>query len=60
MRRRDFSAILLIAGAAMRPALAQAPTKQRRIAIVAAAGAPEAISEAGSGFGVPSLRSCAV
>jgi putative ABC transport system substrate-binding protein len=50
MRRRDFSAILLIAGAAMRPALAQAPTKQRRIAIVAAAGAPEAISEAGSGF----------
>jgi putative tryptophan/tyrosine transport system substrate-binding protein len=50
MRRRDFSAILLIAGAAMQPVLAQAPVKQRRIAIVAAAGKPENISETGSGF----------
>jgi len=50
MRRRDFSAILLIAGAAMQPVLAQAPVKQRRIAIVASAEKPENISEAGSGF----------
>ena len=50
MRRRDFSAILLIAGAAIQPVLAEAPVKQRRIAIVAAAEKPENISEAGSGF----------
>jgi putative ABC transport system substrate-binding protein len=50
MRRRDFSAILLIAGAAIQPLLAEAPVKQRRIAIVAAAEKPENISEAGSGF----------
>jgi putative tryptophan/tyrosine transport system substrate-binding protein len=48
MRRRDFSAVLLIAGAATRPALAQAPAKQRQIAIVVTKGRPEAISEAGS------------
>src|SRR5215469_11516783 len=50
MRRRDFSAILLIAGASIQPVLAQSPIKQRRIAIVAAAEKPENISEAGSGF----------
>jgi ABC-type uncharacterized transport system substrate-binding protein len=48
--RRDFNSGLLLAGTAIQPLLAQAPTKQRRIAIVAAAGKPENISEAGSGF----------
>ena len=50
MRRRDFNSGLLLAGTAIQPLLAQAPTKQRRIAIVAAAGAPENITEDGSGF----------
>ena len=50
MRRRDFNSGLLLAGTAIQPLLAQARTKQRRIAIVAAAGKPESISEAGPGF----------
>jgi len=50
MRRRDFTLSLLIAATAMRPLLAQERTKQRRIAIVAAGGKPENISEAGSSF----------
>jgi ABC-type uncharacterized transport system substrate-binding protein len=50
VRRRDFNWGLLLAGTAIQPLLAQAPPKQRRIAIVAAAGKPENISEAGSGF----------
>jgi putative ABC transport system substrate-binding protein len=50
VRRRDFNWGLLLAGTAIQPLLAQASTKQRRIAIVAAAGKPENISEAGSGF----------
>jgi putative ABC transport system substrate-binding protein len=50
MRRREFNASLLIAVTAIQPLLAQAPTKQRRIAIVAAAGKPENISEAGPVF----------
>jgi putative tryptophan/tyrosine transport system substrate-binding protein len=50
MKRRDFNAGLLIAGAAIQPVLAQDPTKHRRIAIVTAGGKPENISEAGSGF----------
>jgi putative ABC transport system substrate-binding protein len=50
MKRRNFNAGLLIAGTAIGPVLAQEPIKQRRIAIVAAAGKPENISEAGSGF----------
>ena len=50
MRRRDFNSGLLLAGTAIQPLLVQAATKQRRIAIVAAAGKPENISEAGSGF----------
>jgi hypothetical protein len=60
MRRREFNASLLIASAAMQPELAQVLEKRRTIAIVVALGEPEAISEAGSGFGVPSLGSCAV
>ena len=48
MKRRDFSTALLLAGTVMQPLLAQEPAKQRRIAIVAAAGKPENISEAGS------------
>ncbi len=50
MRRREFNASLLIAVTAIQPLLAQSPTKQPRIAIVAAEGKPENISEAGSGF----------
>jgi putative ABC transport system substrate-binding protein len=50
MRRRDFSASLLIASAAIQPVLAQPPGKQRTIAIVASFGQPEAISETGSSF----------
>jgi len=50
VRRRDFNSGLLLAGTAIQPLLAQARTKQRRIAIVAAAGKPESISEAGPGF----------
>jgi putative ABC transport system substrate-binding protein len=50
MRRRDFNASLLIAGAAMRPVLGQIAEKQRTIAIVASFGEPQAISETGSGF----------
>jgi putative tryptophan/tyrosine transport system substrate-binding protein len=50
MKRRDFNVGLVFAGSAIQPVLAQEPTKQRRIAIVAAAGKPENISEAGSGF----------
>jgi putative ABC transport system substrate-binding protein len=50
MRRRDFNAGVLIAGTAIRSALGQEPTTQRRIAIVAAGGKPENISEAGSSF----------
>ena len=50
MRRRDFSAGLLIAVTAMQSALAQKTANQHRIAIVVVAGKPEAISEAGSGF----------
>ena len=50
MRRRDFSASLLIASAAIQPLLAQAPEKQRTIAIVAGFGKTETISETGSGF----------
>jgi putative tryptophan/tyrosine transport system substrate-binding protein len=50
MRRRDFSAGLLIAVTAMQSALAQKTANQTRIAIVAVAGKPEAISETGSGF----------
>ena len=50
MRRRDFTASLLIACAAIQPLLAQAPEKQRTIAIVASFGKTEAISETGSGF----------
>ena len=44
MRRRDFNSGLLLAGKSIQPLLAQAPTKQRRLAIVAAAGKPENIS----------------
>jgi len=50
VRRRDFNLGLLLVGTTIQPLLAQAATKQRRIAIVAAAGAPENITEAGSGF----------
>jgi len=50
MRRRDFTASLLIACAAIQPLLAQAPEKQRTIAIVASFGKTETISETGSGF----------
>ena len=50
MRRPDFNSGLLLAGKSIQPLLAQASTKQRRLAIVAAAGKPENISEAGSGF----------
>jgi putative tryptophan/tyrosine transport system substrate-binding protein len=50
MRRRDFSASLLIASAAIQPLLAQPQEKQRTIAIVASFGQPEAISETGSSF----------
>ena len=50
MRRRDFTAGLLVAGAVMQPLLAQEPTEQRRIAIVAGFGKVENISEAGSPF----------
>jgi len=50
VRRRDFNSGLLLVGTTIQPLLAQAATKQRRIAIVAAAGAPENITEAGSGF----------
>ena len=50
MRRRDFSIGLLLVDAEMQPLLAQEPAKQRRVAIVAATGKPENISEAGSSF----------
>ena len=50
MRRREFSASLLIASAAIQPLLAQAPEKQRTIAIVASFGETETISETGSSF----------
>src|SRR5215468_6408012 len=50
MRRREFTASLLIAVSAIQPLLAQAPTEQPRIAIVTAEGKPENISEAGSRF----------
>jgi ABC-type uncharacterized transport system substrate-binding protein len=50
MNRRDFSAGLLIAGTTIQLVLAQEPAKPRRIAIVAAMGKPENISEAGSSF----------
>ena len=50
MRRREFNASLLIAVTAIQPLVAQAPTKQPRIAIVVAEGKPENISEAGSVF----------
>ena len=50
MRRREFNASLLIASAAIQPALAQLPEKRRTIAIVVTLEEPEAISEAGSGF----------
>jgi putative tryptophan/tyrosine transport system substrate-binding protein len=50
MKRRDFTAGLLIAGTTIQPVMAQEPTKQRRIAIVATGGKPENISEAGSRF----------
>jgi len=50
MRRRDFSIGLLLVDAVMHPLLAQEPAKQRRVAIVAATGKPENISEAGSSF----------
>src|SRR5215469_17579634 len=50
MRRRDFSASLLIASTAIQPLLAQEPEKQRTIAIVASFGKTEIISETGSGF----------
>jgi ABC transporter substrate binding protein len=48
MRRRDFNTGLLIGSAAMQPLLAQQSTEQRRLAIVAAGGRPENISDAGS------------
>ena len=50
MRRREFTTSLLIAVTAIQPLLALTPTKQPRIAIVAAEGKPENISEARSGF----------
>ena len=50
MRRRDFSASLVIASAAIQPLLAQVPEKLRTIAIVASFGKTETISETGSGF----------
>ena len=50
MRRREFNASLLIASAAIQPALAQLPEKRRTIAIVVTLEEPEAISEDGSGF----------
>jgi ABC-type uncharacterized transport system substrate-binding protein len=50
MRRREFNASLLIASAAMQPALAQVLEKRRTIAMVVTLGEPEAISEARSGF----------
>ena len=50
MRRRDFSASLLIASTAIQPLLAQEPEKQPTIAIVASFGKTEIISETGSGF----------
>jgi putative ABC transport system substrate-binding protein len=50
MRRRDFSASLLIASAAIQPLLAQTSEKRRTIAIVASFGETETISETGPGF----------
>jgi len=50
MRRREFNASLLIPVTVIQPLLAQTPTTQPRIAIVAAEGKPESISEAGSSF----------
>jgi hypothetical protein len=59
MRRRDFNTGLLIAGIVIQPLLAQESAKQRRIAIVAAGGKPENISDAGSSFWRAFSRSCA-
>jgi len=50
MRRRDFNTGLLIAGTVIQPLLAQESAKQRRIALVAAGGKPENMSDAGSSF----------
>jgi putative ABC transport system substrate-binding protein len=50
MIRRNFNAILLIAGPAMQSMLAQISERPRALAIVVSFGKPEVISEAGLGF----------
>ena len=46
MKRRDFNTALLIASTVIQPLLAQESAKRRRIALVAAGGKPENVSDA--------------
>ena len=58
MRRRDFNIGLLIAGTAMQSLQAHEPTKQHRIAIVAAAESPRTSARLDQAFAAPFSRSC--
>ena len=61
MRRREFNASLLIASAAIQPALAQLPEKRRTIAIVVSLlKGLKPSARLDQAFGVPSLGSWAV